>query len=75
MVIKLLILTLALYLGYRLAKVLVRKKLQSLFGAPKAEIKKEDKLIQCAGCGTWVKKAESVQKRGKRYCSKDCIKT
>ena len=75
MVIKMIIFMLALYLGYRLVKVLVRKKLQSLFGVPKEEKKiQEDRLVQCVTCQTWVSEKKSLSKGGKSYCSSACLK-
>ncbi len=72
MLIKIFIFIVALYFGYRLVKALARKKLRSLFGAPRPEIKKENKLVPCTVCGTWVKEEESLKKGGKLYCSQAC---
>ncbi len=40
---------------------------------PSAEEPDGDTLVECAACGTYVTFKESIQFRGKHYCSRSCL--
>lgn len=40
---------------------------------PSQPPKKEEEMIQCEKCGTYVLKNEAIKYSGKYFCSKECL--
>ena len=111
MLIKTGIVLICLYFGYKIAKVLIKKKLKKMlfpngmpegmeehmrqqmhenmqngapFGnmggmdnpeKPENSADKEAELIQCDACESWMPHPPKYQRKGHKYCSKECLQT